>query len=256
MLLLMTQLRRRIVAVALGAGVFACSRSDATPKTPAASVAATPAAATPATAATQSADGSVGSAGAPAPHDSMTDLADRGRIAGDEKAKVWVIMVSDFQCPYCKQWHDASFQTVLRDYAEKGKIRLAFINFPLNIHPNAVPASEAAMCAAVQNKFWPMHEALFASQELWAPLPNPSARLEGVAALVPGMDMAAWKTCVAKHSTLALIQADHERWRGAGVGSTPAFSVNGRLLTNPDGSAPGAGADVVGAIEAALKTQR
>jgi protein-disulfide isomerase len=165
-------------------------------------------------------------------------------------------MVSDFQCPFCKQWHDASFQTVLTNYAQKGKIRLAFINFPLSIHPNAVPAAEAAMCASAQNKFWPMHEALFAEQGQWAPLPNPSAKLETIAASIPGMDMAAWRACVAKHATRALIEADHDRWRSVGVNSTPAFSVNGKLLTNPDGSAPGAGADVVGAIEAALKAQR
>jgi protein-disulfide isomerase len=249
--LLMTQLRRRIVAVALGAGVVACSRSDATPKT-GASASATPAAA----AVTQAADGNVGLSASAAPRDSVTDRADRGRIAGSENAKIWVIMVSDFQCPFCKQWHDESFQTVLQNYAEKGKIRLAFINFPLNIHPNAVPASEAAMCASVQNKFWPMHEALFAAQQQWAALPNPAARLESIAATIPAMDMAAWKTCMTRHSTLALVQADHDRWRTVGVGSTPAFSVNGKLLTNPDGSSPGAGADVVGAIEAALKAQR
>ena len=247
----MTQLRRRFVAAALGAGVLACSRTDATPKTPDASVAATPAAAT-----VQSADGSVGLPATGATRDTITDLADRGRIAGAETAKVWVIMVSDFQCPFCKQWHDASFQRVLTDYADKGKIRLAFINFPLNIHPNAVPASEAAMCASVQNKFWPMHEALFLKQQEWAPQPNPAAKLESIAASIPGMDMTRWKTCMTRHSTLPLVQADHDRWRTVGVGSTPAFSVNGKLLTNPDGSSPGAGADVVGAIEAALKAQR
>jgi protein-disulfide isomerase len=204
------------------------------------------------------ADGSVGPAmpGTAGTRDSITDRADRGRIMGDENAKVWVVMVSDFQCPYCKQWHDGTFEKVLRDYAQKGKIRMAFINFPLNIHPNAVPAAEAAMCASVQNKFWPMHEALFAAQPQWAALPNPSAKLEGVAASVPGLDVAAWKTCVSKHSTLPLIEADHDRWRRVGVGSTPAFSVDGKILTNPDGSSPGAGADVIGAIEAALKTQR
>jgi protein-disulfide isomerase len=249
----MTHFHRSLLAVAVGAGLVACTRSDTPPKASAAqSVAATTAAAV-----TASADGSVGSAiPSGLPRDSVTDRADRGRIAGDENAKIWVVMISDFQCPFCKQWHDASFETVLHDYAEKGKIRLAFINFPLNIHPNAIPASEAAMCASVQNKFWPMHEALFAQQQQWAALPNPASKLESIAASIPGINMAAWKTCVAKHSTLPLIEADHDRWRGVGIGSTPAFSVNGKLITNPDGSSPGAGADVVGAIEAALKTQR
>ncbi|HEY4305541.1 MAG TPA: thioredoxin domain-containing protein [Gemmatimonadaceae bacterium] len=243
----MTQFCRRLLAVALGAGIAACSRTDASPKTPAVATAST------------DANSSAGSVALPAaggaPHDTTTDKADRGRILGAENAKVWVVMVSDFQCPFCKQWHDAQFQSVL-PYAQKGQIRLAFINFPLNIHPNAVPAAEAAMCASMQNKFWPMHEALFAAQNQWVPLPDPSAKLESLAAGVAGLDMNAWKTCVAKHTTRALIEADHDRWRAAGVGSTPGFSVNGKMLTLPDGSSPGAGADVVGAIEAALKAQR
>jgi protein-disulfide isomerase len=255
MLLSMTQPHRRFLIAALAAAlgaVAACSRPDSSTKTPNSSDAATPAAAATA----RTSDGTIGLSGPPAARDTTTDRADRGRITGAENAKIWVVMVSDFQCPFCKQWHDASFQNVLQ-YAQKGQIRLAFINFPLSIHPNAVPAAEAAMCAAVQNKFWPMHEALFASQSEWAALPNPSAKLESIASTaVAGLDIPAWKSCVAKHATRPLIEADHDRWRGAGVGATPAFSVNGKLVTNPDGSSPGAGADVVGAIEAALKAQR
>jgi len=238
----MTPICRRLLAVVLGAGLAACARSDSSPKAPNAS-------------ATNSSNGTLSLSAPPVARDSITDRADRGRILGAESAKIWVIMVSDFECPYCKQWHDVSFLPVM-DYAQKGKIRLAFINFPLSIHPNAVPAAEAAMCASVQNKFWPMHEALFASQSQWAALRDPSPKLESIAAAVAGMDLPAWKTCVAKHATLALIEADHDRWRAAGVVATPGFSVNGKLLTNPDGSSPGAGADVVGAIEAALKAQR
>jgi protein-disulfide isomerase len=242
MLLSMTQICRRFLAVALAAGAAACARPDASTKTPSA-------------VASRSSNGTVGLSLPDAPRDTITDRADRGRIMGAENAKIWVIMVSDFECPFCKQWHDASFMSVMQ-YAQKGQIRLAFINFPLSIHPNAVPAAEAAMCAAVQNKFWPMHEALFASQSQWAPLPNPSAKLESIAATIAGLDMTSWKTCVARHATRPLIEADHDRWRAAGVGATPGFSVNGKLLTNPDGSSPGAAADVVGAIEAALKAQR
>jgi protein-disulfide isomerase len=248
----MPSLHRSFLAAGVVVGLVACSRPDAA-STAASTDAGTPAAAVPATA-----DGSIAPAvGTSAvPRDSTTDRADRGRITGDANAKIWVVMVSDFQCPFCKQWHDRSFSRVLHDYAEKGKIRLAFINFPLNIHPNAVPAAEAAMCASVQNRFWPMHEALFAEQGQWAALPDPSAKLETIAASIPGIDMTTWKACVDKHATLPLIEADHDRWRGVGIGSTPAFSVNGKILTNPDGSPPGAAADVAGAIEAALKTQR
>ena len=83
-----------------------------------------------------------------------------------------MILSSDFQCPYCKMWHDSADMTIRREYIDNGKVRLAFINYPIGSHQNAIPATEYAMCAAAQNKFWEMHDALFAAQEKWVPLPN------------------------------------------------------------------------------------
>jgi protein-disulfide isomerase len=200
----------------------------------------------PESAAAMTANGSLATAGAAGARDSITDKADRGRIAGDTSAKVWVIMISDFQCPYCKQWHDAYFAPLMRDYVNTKKVQMAFINFPLGMHPNAVPAAEAAMCASVQNKFWPMHDALFAAQDQWAPLPDPSAKLAEIAGKIPGLDMNRWKTCVAQHQTLPLIQADRDRARQAGAQSTPTFVVGGQLLAGSD-------KDLKAEIEAALK---
>lgn len=179
------------------------------------------------------------------PHDSISDLADRGRIMGDSSAKVWVIMASDFQCPYCKEWHDKAFQNVVKTYVNTGKVRLAFLNMPLSMHPNAVPAAEAAMCASVQNKFWPMHEALFSTQTSWAELPDPHAKFDSIATSL-GVNMGQWRDCVGQHLTLALIQADHDRARSANVNSTPTFFIGSQTLSSAD-------ADVPAAIESALK---
>jgi protein-disulfide isomerase len=242
----MTPVRRRLLAAALSAAAIACSRAETRADT-------TSPASNASAAAMVTPEGGLAAATG-APRDSITDRADRGRITGNPKAAIWVIMLSDFQCPYCKQWHDASFAKVM-EYANAGKIQLAFINLPLNIHPNAIPAAEAAMCASVQNKFWPMHDALFATQDQWAPLPDPTAKLESVASTLPGIDIASWRTCMTKHQTRPLVDADHDRARSAGANSTPAFIVDGKMVLNPDGSAPGAGANVAAAIEAALKTK-
>jgi protein-disulfide isomerase len=178
------------------------------------------------------------------PHDTISDRADGGRIAGDPKAAVWVVMASDFQCPYCKTWHDAAFQNVLKTYVNTGRVRLAFLNMPLSIHPNAVVAAEAAMCASVQNKFWPMHEALFAQQAKWEVMKDPAPAFETMATAA-GVNLPLWRQCYTKHLTLALIQADHDRASASGAGSTPSFFVGDQKLS-------GADADVKGAIEAAL----
>jgi protein-disulfide isomerase len=208
--------------------VAACTRSGA-----AADKTSTPAAA----AATPAASGAM-------PHDSISDLADRGRIMGDSTARVWVIMASDFQCPFCKQWETTSYKEVVNDFVKTGKVRLAFLNMPLSMHPNALPASETAMCASVQGKFWQLHDTLFATQSAWEELPDPRAKFDSIAKAV-GVDMPQWRTCMAQHSTLALINADRDRARQAGVNSTPTFFVGNQTLS-------GADANVRGAIEAAL----
>jgi protein-disulfide isomerase len=189
--------------------------------------------------------GAVGEAGTP-PRDSISDRADRGRIMGDTSAKVWLIMASDFQCPYCKMWHDSSFAGLMRDYVQKGRVQMAFLNFPLNMHPNAMPAAEAAMCASVQNKFWPLHESLFATQGKWEGLKDATPLFDSLATAA-GVNMTSYRACVSKHLTLPLIQADRDRARQQGAGSTPTFIVvpGGTVLA-------GADANIRGALDAAL----
>ena len=189
-----------------------------------------------------------GSVATGAPHDSLSDRADRGRILGDSTATLWVIVASDFQCPFCKQWEDASFARIVKDYVHTGRVRLAFLNMPLNIHRNAVPAAEAAMCASAQNKFWPMHDALFASQTSWEQLANPSAKFDSLAASL-GVSMPQWRECTSKHLLLPLVEADRDRARQAGVGSTPTFFVGDQTLAGSD-------KDIPAAIDAALKARQ
>jgi threonine dehydrogenase-like Zn-dependent dehydrogenase len=107
-----------------------------------------------------------------------------------------MIIASDFQCPYCKMWHDSADMTIRREYIDNGKVRLAFINYPIGNHENAVPAAEHAMCAAAQGKFWEMHDALFGAQDKWVPLPDPSTVFTDLAAKA-GVDVNALKACVA-----------------------------------------------------------
>ena len=173
--------------------------------------------------------GAIVAARAAVPVDSFTQRIDASRISGDSTAKVWMIMVSDFQCPYCKQWHDESFAALRREYVENGKVRLAYYNFPLTIHPNAVPAAEAAMCAGAQNKFWPMHDALFASQATWAGLKDPSAVFDSLGTKV-GLNTQSFNSCRATHATLPMIKADQDRAERAGVQSTPTIIIGNKLI--------------------------
>lgn len=160
--------------------------------------------------------------------DSVSSAADRGRIRGSETAALWLIEISDFQCPYCKQWHDQSFAVLDKEYVQTGKVRLAYLNFPLtSIHANARAAAEAAMCASVQNKFWPLHDALFSTQRKWEGAANAVPLFDSLA-LAAGVNGPAWRACMTSHATLPLIEADADRSKGAGVQSTPTFFVGDR----------------------------
>src|SRR5918999_4616404 len=75
--------------------------------------------------------------------DTLTARADAARIQGSASAPVWVVEVSDFQCPFCKTWHDSVYRALRREFVEPGTVRLAYINYPLPTHANALPAAEA-----------------------------------------------------------------------------------------------------------------
>ncbi|HEY7232570.1 MAG TPA: thioredoxin domain-containing protein [Gemmatimonadaceae bacterium] len=161
--------------------------------------------------------------------DSVSEHADSGRILGNPQATLWIVEASDFQCPFCKMWHDSTYGSVVRDYVQTGRVRLAYLNYPLSQHQNAMPAAEAAMCASVQNRFWPMHDALFSSQASWEMLPNAMPKFDSIAARI-GVAIPAWRDCVARHLTRPLIEADYARSQSAGVKSTPTFFIGDQQL--------------------------
>src|SRR5688500_6861199 len=142
--------------------------------------------------------------------DSLSARADAARIQGSSTAPVWVVEVSDFQCPFCKTWHDSTYRALRREFVIPGTVRLAYINYPLPNHANAMPAAEAAMCAGTQGKFWEMHDGLFHTQDAWAHLPNAAAVFDSLARAA-GVDVAAMRQCIEQGTIRALIQADAAR---------------------------------------------
>ena len=209
----MANLVNSSVATVLGVAFLACSPSQSAPPANDSAPASRPAS----------------SAASAAQQDPLVTAADRGRIEGDANAKTWLIVASDFQCPFCKQWHDESYKTVYDEYVRPGKVKVAYVNYPLQQHQHAMATAEAAMCAATQGKFWQYHEALFATQKAWESLPSPSAVLDSIAGAV-GLDKTAWKQCVESGKMKPLIMADHDRAAAAGVQSTPSFLIGDRVL--------------------------
>ena len=169
------------------------------------------------------------SAPAPGAQDSNITLADLARTDGSPSASVWVIVVSDFQCPYCKQWHDATYPALQNEFLKTGKARFAYVNFPLRIHPQAWPSAEAAMCAGAQQKFWQMHDAIFDTQEKWAASSAPAAIFDSLAR-ASGVDINRWRECVRSGVMKPLIDADQQRAESAGVRSTPTILIGDEVM--------------------------
>ncbi|MFN2637030.1 MAG: DsbA family protein [Gemmatimonadaceae bacterium] len=162
-------------------------------------------------------------------NDSILTRADLARIQGSASAPVWVIVVSDFQCPYCKQWHDQTYATFRDEFVKTGKVRMAYVNFPLSSHPFAWPSAESAMCAGEQGKFWQMHDALFTTQSEWETKPSPAPIFDSLAKAT-GVDLPRWRECVKSGKMRPLIQADHDRAQRAGASATPSFMIGNQLL--------------------------
>lgn len=166
--------------------------------------------------------------------DSLIARADSARIQGNPNAPIWIIEVSDFQCPFCRAFHAETYPAIKKDYVETGKARLAYINFPAqSLHKNAWPAALAAMCAAAQDKFWPMHDALFNSQDRWASLDDPTPVYDTLATSI-GVNMTDFNRCVSQKTMMPLVQADKSRAQDRGVDATPTFLIGTQRIVGAE----------------------
>jgi protein-disulfide isomerase len=152
------------------------------------------------------------------------------RSKGSAKAPVTVYEMSDFQCPYCRQFALETFPQLEREYVRSGKVRWVFINFPLtSIHRHASAAAELALCGARQQKFWRVHDLLFQYQETWAPLKEAGPFFVSLAdsARLSKKELLA---CLETPETRKSVQADAEGAARSGATSTPTFYIEGGLL--------------------------
>jgi protein-disulfide isomerase len=145
----------------------------------------------------------------------------RGPSKGVENAPVTIVEFSDFQCPYCQRQEDA-LHKILTDY--QGRVRLVFRDFPLDIHPDAEKAAQAAGCADDQGKFWPMHDKLFENQaSLGVDMLKKYAR-------EAGLDGHQFDSCLDTGAAKKRVEKSLQEGMHAGVDGTPALFINGRML--------------------------
>jgi len=145
-------------------------------------------------------------------------ISAEGHARGPESARVIIIEFSDYQCPYCAR-AEPIIADVMARYPED--VRFVYRHLPLAMHPEARGASEAAVCAEEQGRFWDYHALLFANQRALTPedLATYATQL--------GLDMTAFEACLHSESTAERVGLDMAEAQRAGVTGTPAFFVNG-----------------------------
>ncbi len=142
-------------------------------------------------------------------------------LRGNPKAPVTIVEFSDFQCPFCVRARP-TVNKVREVYGDR--VRFAFRHYPLDFHPQAQKAGEAAACAGEQDRFWQMHDRLWENPQKLG-VPELKAHAQAI-----GLNPAAFATCLDSGRHAGLVESDMKAGQAYGVSGTPAFFVNGRPL--------------------------
>ena len=149
----------------------------------------------------------------------------RDHAEGPADPPLTLVEYGDYQCPYC----GAAYPVVKRLQKTLGKkLRFVFRNFPLTqAHPYALIAAETAEAAALQGKFWEMHDLLFEQQALLEPdiIPTWAGRL--------GLDLERLGNDISQGVVEKRIQEDRQSGIRSGVNGTPTFFINGTRHDGP-----------------------
>lgn len=158
-------------------------------------------------------------------------VPERDFAKGPDDAAVTIVTFSDFECPYCQ---DAKVELDAVHERFPDDVRVVFRNYPLDPscnanmqqsgHLHACKAAIMARCAGAQDRFWEMHDAIFALPKLSV------SALDALPAEI-GLDAEAFAVCVTSDEAMQNLQADISDGKRLGVTGTPAVFVNGRKMS-------------------------
>jgi protein-disulfide isomerase len=136
---------------------------------------------------------------------------------GRADAPVTLVEFADFQCPFCKRFHTDAYSELKKNYIDTGKVRFVSRDLPLEFHPFALKAAEAARCAGDQQKYWELRDALYST----AAPPNDEVINKAVETLL--LDKSAFQSCLASEKYKADVQKDSTEAATLQISGTPTF---------------------------------
>ncbi len=167
-------------------------------------------------------------AGPAAPTEPVKVSLGTAAIKGDKNAPVTMLEFSDFECPFCSRFALGTLPQIISEYVDKGKVKMAYRHFPLGFHANAKPAAMASECAREQGgdgMFYKMHDKIYADQQ------NLSVDNLKKWAVEMGLKADQFNTCLDSKKFEKQVDADLAEAQSYGVNGTPAFFINGRLIS-------------------------
>ncbi|MGD8867582.1 MAG: thioredoxin domain-containing protein [Gemmatimonadales bacterium] len=153
------------------------------------------------------------------------------RVLGSPEAPAEMVVFSDFECPYCRNFALAATPAIVAEFVDTGRLRLRFVFFPLAaVHKNSVAAARAAHCAGLAGRFWAYHDYLFVRQPEWAGDPAPDTLWLQFARNL-GLEPEPFQACFLSEEASAAVEADLRMALVAGVTATPTIVLDQRSLT-------------------------
>jgi protein-disulfide isomerase len=149
---------------------------------------------------------------------------------GPVDAKVTIVEFSDYQCPFCSRGYQTMENQILKEYGDK--VRFIYKDFPLPMHPWATPAAIATVCALEQkdtDAYWKLYHYYFENQR---DLSLQNLKEKTLEVLKDSkIDVAKWTDCFDNKKTEDLVKKEQAEGSAVGVSGTPAFIINGRLVS-------------------------
>ncbi len=156
--------------------------------------------------------------------------SDDDAFLGPENAKVTIVEFSDYQCPFCRSFWRETLQEIKKEYIDSGKsVKFVYRDFPLSIHPLAQKYAETAECAGDQEKYWQMHDKIFAKQDDLGQGTISSYDTDDIKGWAGelGLNVSEFSQCLDSNKYAEEVRRDFNDGAALGVGGTPTFFING-----------------------------
>ncbi len=155
-------------------------------------------------------------------------LLDDDPVKGNPDATITIVEFSDYQCPFCKRFHETTLPLILENYVDTGKVKFVYRDYPIqSLHPNgAIPAAVASECADEQGMFWQYHDKLFQTQKKWERLATEDIGNElKTFAEELGLDTNQFNACLDSRKYLDEVNNDLQDGTSYGITGTPGFFI-------------------------------